>query len=229
MGSPTSYVNLRKMSCKVGNGHITQLQKITHAPTDQSWKRARSNHILWWQTWKGKRKEHKFSNHCPSRCWQSNKMADQDFYSSQKRDSTSFPQIHPASGVRKILWREENVFERQLWKLERGRGRRGDTIFKTSGVNSRRIEFFRLIQFKRGWLGRPRSSQWDGIAGNFSKIRNRDFHQISFSSQNWGPERGYFDVGDFYLANNIEFRAILKVNCETKHCKRHSGPNYRVI
>ena len=108
------------------------------------------------------------------------------------------------------------------WREAGGGG--GDTIFKTSGVNSGRIEFFRLIQFKRGWLGRPRSSQWDGIAGNFSKIRNRDFHQISFSSQNWGPELGYFDVGDFYLANNIEFRAILKVNCETKHCKRHSGP-----
>ena len=91
-----------------------------------------------------------------------------------------------------------------VWKAtlkigERQEGGGGDTIFKTSGVNSRRIEFFRLIQFKRGWLGRPRSSQWDGIAGNFSKIRNRDFHQISFSSQNWGPELGYFDVWNFLL------------------------------
>ena len=190
------------MSCKVGNGHVTQSQKSTHASSDQSWKRAGSNHILWWwQTWKGKRKEHKFSNHCPLRCWQSNKMADQDFYSSQKRDSTSFPPIHP----------EREVFERfyggkkmclkgnfENWREAGGGG--GDTIFKTSGVNSRRIEFFRLIQFKRGWLGRPRSSQWDGIAGNFSKIRNRDFHQISFSSQNWGSELGYFDVWDFLLA-----------------------------
>ena len=147
-----------------------------------------------------KKRKHKCSNHCPLRCWQSNKMADQDFYSSQKRDSTSFPPIHPAIGVRKILGGKKMCLKGNFENGREAGGGGGDTIFKTSGVNSRRIEFFRLIQFKRGWLGRPRSSQWDGIAGKFSKIRNRDFHQISFSSQNWGPELGYFDVWDFLLA-----------------------------